>query len=141
MGAKTLDPLKEKGEYLSLFKHFVWQILEGRSSDEVCDRKWLLHEGRGTAVADSILESSAETLEDVEQEHRAMVVREWNSQGIREAYVPEVKPDPDPVLVDGYEVFEGCETPSSLDSVHGASPVSLPEPEPSRCSTWKQGDD
>ena len=32
-------------EYVSLFKYYFRQVRERKSAEEVCDRKWLLHEG------------------------------------------------------------------------------------------------
>ena len=86
-----------------------------------------------------MIETSGERLEEVQHEHHASVVREWNRQGIKEAYLPDASPDSGPVLVDGYEIPEGSETPKSRDSSHAQSPVSMPGP--SRNNTWKPGDD
>ena len=72
--------LISRGEYLSLFRHYYAQVVSGKTSEEVCDSKWLLNEGRGTDFAAAILEVTGGTVEEVQGRYRDQVPREWRLQ-------------------------------------------------------------
>ena len=78
----------------------------GRSSEEVCDRKWLLNAGKNTELVANILDMAGETMEDVEAEYRKTVLRKWKNNGVLETYVPsEETLQANSVQEDGYETW------------------------------------